>query len=48
MSKYQFENLCHTFRWMRWLTTHRKALFWIGFFEPRDRVFLERLYGEDG
>lgn len=44
MSKQQYKNLSHAFRWMRQYVTEREAFAWIGHINLTDRRMLERIY----
>jgi hypothetical protein len=45
MSKIQFKNLYHTFRWARNHMTIIEALAWIGFYNRHSRYIIERVIG---
>lgn len=43
MTKEQFKNLYHAFRWMLRYATIEETLRWIGFYSLTDRKIIERL-----
>ena len=44
MSKQQYKNLSHAFRWMRNFTTEAEAFAWIEYYNRADRGIIERVY----